>query len=216
MAKPKKTSAPLPEYTKWSEQEMVHRAILFRSHEAFTVGNEAGLYDALCCCKALSIPLPKWALDAIIIRERELLLGKKNNRHAKWQQRFKGDMQDRARFETYEQCLEHGVQEKVVFEVVSRALAGTVDAGQPSTMREACKRFKRRQKENPLRYYIPHWCIPVQELRPYTLPSRAPGGGMRFNLESRTLGKLRPRRKPVDSEFDSRLLCPPWDPKLLL
>ncbi len=185
---------------------------LNRFHEVFSAGNECGLYDAICYCREYAATLPKWALDELAIRQRELMFGGENpnKRHAAWRRKFEDDMADRMRFETVEQCLEHGVQEKVVFEVSSRALAGTAAAGTPHAMREAYRRFVKRQKENPLRYYIPQY-LRVESRHEY--PKPAPGGGTMFQFRDDARFS---HRKQVDPMFGGRALCPPWDSKFLL
>jgi hypothetical protein len=210
MAK-EKTPSPLPDDSKRRGLEFFHQSELKLFHRVFAVGNECGLYDAICYCREYEATLPKWALDVIRIRQNELMFGGKNlnKRHDAWRRRFEDDMADRMRFETVEQCLDHGVQQKVVFDVASRALAGTLGEGKPSTMREAYRRFVKRQKENPLRYYIPRY-LHVASRHDY--PKAAPGGGTMFQFRN---DKRFSRRKPVDSAFGVRQLCPPWDPSLL-
>ena len=86
---------------------------------------------------------------------------------------------------------------------------GSLYAGKPSTMRAAYKRFVDRQKENPLRYYMPRY-LHVASLNKF--PMTAPGGGTMFQFRDDARFT---RRKPVDPMFGARVLCPPWDPKLL-
>ena len=207
----KRKSTPLSEDSKRRGLAYIHQVELKLFRRVFSAGNECGLFDALCYCKEFSSPLPKWVLDAIIPRQHELMFGgdNPNKRHAAWRRRFEDDMADRMRFETVEQCFEHGVQEKVVFDVASLALVGTLGAGKPSTMRKAYKRFVDRQKENPLRYYLPHY-IHVESRHEY--PKTATGGGTAFQFRSKTRFS---RRKPIDSQFGVRALCPPWNPDLL-
>jgi hypothetical protein len=208
----KKTPAPVPKDSR-PVLEYLHRMYLDKFHQVFATGNECGLYDAICYCREYAATLPKWALDVIRIRQHELMFGgeNKNKRHDAWRRRFEDDMADLMRFETVEQCFEHGVQQKVVFAVASRALVGTMAEGQPSTMREAYRRFVDRQKETPLRYYLPRY-INIQGRRGDVLTG--PWKGTRFDFQLRD-NKRFSRRKTVDPAFGVRQLCPPWDPSLL-
>lgn len=210
MAKKRKPS-PLSGDSKRRGLEYFHQLELKLFNQVFSAGNECGLFDALCYCKEFSVPVPKWALNAIIPRQHERMFGRENpnKRHEAWRRKFESDMADRMRFETVEQCLEHGVQEKVVYDVASRALVGTLGKGQPSTMREAYRRFVKRQKENPLRYYFPRY-LHVESRHEY--PKAKPGGGTMFQFRDSARFS---RRKPIDPILCGRVLCPPWDPKLL-
>jgi hypothetical protein len=111
-----RTSSPLPENYARRELELFHRV--------FAVGNEAGLYDALRFCQEGSVPVPPWALEASIIRQREYIFGE-DKRHAKWLRQHKQDMIDMGRAEMVQELRGHGTKGMKVYEYAARFLAGT-------------------------------------------------------------------------------------------
>ena len=123
--------------------------------KAFEAGNEWGLADALTFCKEYSLLIPPWALDAILARHADTYHGA-YKRTGNWKRRFRQDMIDFARAGTVQECREHGTPWKVVYEIASKMLEGTDCAGKPDAIEKSYKRFMRRMKTEPWRYYIPH------------------------------------------------------------
>jgi len=143
----KRTSSPLPEDYIKREFETYRKA--------FAAGNEWGLADALTLCKEYpSVPLPSWALDVLRERHADAYHGA-YKRSAKWKKQYQQDMIDFDRAETVRECVEHGTPWKVVYENASKMLEGIVSSGKPDAIEKSYKRFKRRMKKNPFRYYIP-------------------------------------------------------------
>jgi hypothetical protein len=122
--------------------------------KAFEAGNEWGLADAMTFCKNHSVPLPSWALEAILARHADAYHGT-YKRTGKWKRQFRQDMIDFGRAETVQECREHGTLWKVVYEIASKMLEGTGCAGKPDAIEKSYKRFCKRMKTEPWRYYIP-------------------------------------------------------------
>ena len=124
--------------------------------KVFEAGNEAGLYDAIVLCGENSAPLPQWALEAVLDRQRELIRGE-NNRRAAWQRRYRQDMIDYVRAEMVQEERELGTPWKLVYEKVSNLLRGTGCEGGKDTIEGSYKRFVRTFKVDPSRYYVSRW-----------------------------------------------------------
>jgi hypothetical protein len=107
------------------------------------------------CKEYPSVPLPSWALDVLRERHADAYHGA-YKRSAKWKRQYQQDMIDFDRAETVQACVEHGTLWKVVYEVASKMLEGTDASGKPDAIEKSYKRFKRRMKKDPFRYYIPH------------------------------------------------------------
>ena len=152
-----RTSSPLPENYARRELELFHRV--------FAVGNEAGLYDALRFCQEGSVPVPPWALEASIIRQREYIFGE-DKRHAKWLRQHKQDMIDMGRAEMVQELRGHGTKGMKVYEYAARFLAGTEYEGGPDAMEKSHKRFTRTMKSDPFRYYVPRFIRLKERPRP--------------------------------------------------
>jgi hypothetical protein len=136
--------------------------------KVFEAGNEAGLYDALCLCDEHSVPLPAWAMKAVIERQREVLRGD-YKRRARWRRQFLQDMTDYTRAEYVARAREEGVPWKNVFDEVSGSLKGTHCEGRPDAVAKSCKRFKRNLHANPHRFYVPRYLL-LPEPRPHLRP----------------------------------------------
>jgi hypothetical protein len=164
----KRTPSPPPEDSKRQGLEFFHHSELKLFFRVFSAGNEAGLYDALVYCRETSCEIPKWALDAAIIRQREFLFGG-NERHAKWQKQFRQDMIDMARAEMVQECRERRAPWREAYVCASKMLSGNGAAG-PHAMKDSYKKYKLTMKTNPYRYYIPRY-IRLQERRTLIDPS---------------------------------------------
>lgn len=127
-----------------------------RSRKAYEAGNLAGLYDMLCLCEALKMPLPEWALGAVTQYFGDFLcdsLDKKRGRNSKWKTQYRQDMTDCTRAETVRDCSEHSVPWDHVYYATSLILAGTFAAGAEHAIEASYKRYVKRSKQNPFRYY---------------------------------------------------------------
>jgi hypothetical protein len=123
--------------------------------KAFEAGNEWGLADAMTLCKEYpTVPLPSWALNALQERHADAYHGA-YKRSAKWKRQYQQDMIDFGRADIVKDCIEHGTPWKVVYEIASKMLEGCPDAGNPDAIEKSYKRFTRRMKSDPWRYYIP-------------------------------------------------------------
>lgn len=148
--------------------EYIHQVELKVFHLVFAAGNWAGLYDALCYCKETSSPIPKWVLDAVIVRQREFLFGE-NKRHAKWQRQFRQDMRDRVRAELVNECRNRRAPLTESYHLASRMLTGD-GAGGHEAIKKSHEKYEKTKKLNPHRYYVPRY-IDLREWRTLIDPS---------------------------------------------
>lgn len=126
--------------------------------KAFEAGNEWGLADAMTLCKEYpSVALPSWALNTLRERHADAYNGA-YKRSAKWKKQYQADMIDFGRGETVLMLIDKGKYAtpwKVVYDVASKMLEGTPDAGKPEAIKKSYLRYKRRMEKYPWRYYIP-------------------------------------------------------------
>jgi len=141
----KRPPSPLPDNYFRRELALFHRV--------FSSGNEAGLLDVLEFCKRFSLPLPEWATDACIVRQREFIAGD-DKRHAEWKSQYRQDMIDMARAEMVRECRDHKAKWREAYEFASEFLAGTEYEGRPGAMKDSYLKYTDTMKTNPLRYYI--------------------------------------------------------------
>ena len=148
----------------WSKQQgsmsksvlALHLKELSRCKKAFEAGNLAGLYDALCICKNEYIFVPEWALDASLKYFGNFLcdtLEPKRGRHSKWKQQYREDMTDYHRAEAVKECSENSIPWDHVYYAASLILSGTFAAGAEHAIEASYKRYMKRSKINPFRYY---------------------------------------------------------------
>lgn len=153
---PKKTPRKFPYKLRVQDDRARIEQELHFLQKVFADGNEAALLDMLCMCREHSIPLPTWALAAVIERQREYILGD-NKRHAKWLSRFRQDQIDLARAKVVQGFLHDGADYKNVFELAAAFLEKTACPGGKDAVEKSYKRFKKVQKKSPSRYYTPRY-----------------------------------------------------------
>lgn len=141
----------IPEY--WKDESELELC-----QKAYEAGNLAGLYDILQLCGRIGKPLPEWALKAITIFFGDFLtdsLDKKRGRHSKWKTQYRQDMVDHRRAEAVQDCSEHSVSwdDGGVYLAASEILSGTFAVGEKHAIEKSYKRYTKRSKQNPFRYY---------------------------------------------------------------
>ena len=150
---------------------------LDRAERAFQSGVQGALYDALQLCGELHVALPAWVQNALS----DVLFARLTNqkepnargRCARWFQRYKQDIIDLTRFYKIEDALDHGIRWIDVYFAVSLLLQGTEAGGSAYTIEASYKRFKRRQRNDPNRYYTLRYLrYDPAPMRPWTADCR--------------------------------------------
>ena len=120
-------------------------------------GSVAALIEAIGVSRECKIPVPVWAMAAIVTILDEIVrnsFAARMGRNASWLKQYHQDMIDYERFETIQELREHGVKWKHVYESASQISTDRESHGTAATMEKAYKRFKRRIRTTPWRYYI--------------------------------------------------------------
>lgn len=159
MAKKKKTGAPVDDSGRRGF-EYYQLIKLEEYRQIYSAGNEAGLFDALCFCREYPCPLPKWALDAVIDRQQEILFGD-NKRTKRWQRQYRQDMADYVRAELIQELRDRGTPWREVYKLAAHMLNGEGACG-PNAMKDGRDRYNRISKNSPERYYLPRYIKPPE------------------------------------------------------
>lgn len=146
---------------------------LERCRRAFETGNIGAIEDVLYYCGRHQKPLPQWAYIKLLNITRDFIFRAQQNkkgRNARWITQHRQDIIDFTRAECVQECRTHGFKwhgdknTSSVYEKTSDLLKGTFAEGSEHAIKKSYERYKKRSKENPLRYKILSG-LPVKSLR---------------------------------------------------